>query len=114
MQDTFYLDEPKSLELDADLIQKWKDIHEAWWRYWLDGMVWFVLEEVSKRGLLRTHTTVNTIQHLAQNPDKPCRVFSVDRVFRKEAIDSTHLPEFHQIEGIIMEPEPISRCSLQL
>ena len=26
------------------------------------------------------------------------------RVFRKEAIDSTHLPEFHQIEGIIMEP----------
>jgi phenylalanyl-tRNA synthetase alpha chain len=27
----------------------------------------------------------------------------VDRVFRKEAIDRTHLPEFHQIEGIIME-----------
>ena len=53
---------------------------------------------------LRTHTTVNTIQHLANNPDEPCRVFSVDRVFRKEAIDSTHLPEFHQIEGIIMEP----------
>ena len=26
---------------------------------------------------------------------------SVHRVFRKEAIDSTHLPEFHQIEGII-------------
>jgi len=24
-------------------------------------------------------------------------------VFRKEAIDRTHLPEFHQIEGIIME-----------
>ena len=30
-------------------------------------------------------------------------MFSVDRVFRKEAIDRTHLPEFHQIEGIIME-----------
>ena len=26
------------------------------------------------------------------------------RVFRKESIDKTHLPEFHQIEGIIMEP----------
>ena len=24
-------------------------------------------------------------------------------MFRKEAIDRTHLPEFHQIEGIIME-----------
>ena len=25
-------------------------------------------------------------------------------VFRNESIDRTHLPEFHQIEGIIMEP----------
>jgi phenylalanyl-tRNA synthetase alpha chain len=30
-------------------------------------------------------------------------VFSLSRVFRKEAIDSTHLPEFAQIEGIVME-----------
>ena len=104
MQDTFYLDEPKSLELDADLIQKWKDIHEHGGETGSMGWSGSFSEEVSKRGLLRTHTTVNTIQHLAQNPDKPCRVFSVDRVFRKEAIDSTHLPEFHQIEGIIMEP----------
>jgi phenylalanyl-tRNA synthetase alpha chain len=46
---------------------------------------------------------VNTVQYLARHPHEPCRVFSVDRVFRKEAIDRTHLPEFHQIEGIIME-----------
>jgi phenylalanyl-tRNA synthetase alpha chain len=46
---------------------------------------------------------VNTIQYLAEHPNEACRVFSVDRVFRKEAIDRTHLPEFHQIEGIIME-----------
>ena len=104
MQDTFYLDEPKSLELDADLIQKWKDIHEHGGETGSMGWSGSFSEDISKRGLLRTHTTVNTIQHLAQNPDKPCRVFSVDRVFRKEAIDSTHLPEFHQIEGIIMEP----------
>ena len=47
---------------------------------------------------------MNTIQYLAQNPTDPCRVFAIDRVFRKESIDRTHLPEFHQIEGIIMEP----------
>jgi phenylalanyl-tRNA synthetase alpha chain len=27
------------------------------------------------------------------------RYFSIDRVFRNEAVDRTHLAEFHQIEG---------------
>ena len=40
-------------------------------------------------------------------------MFAVDRVFRKEAIDRTHLPEFHQIEGIIMKKVPIYRYWLQ-
>jgi phenylalanyl-tRNA synthetase alpha chain len=31
-------------------------------------------------------------------------VFAVSRVFRREAVDATHLPEFHQIEGIVVEP----------
>ncbi len=104
MQDTFYLQNPASLELDSELISKWKSIHEDGGDTGSLGWSGAFSEDVSKRALLRTHTTVNTIQHLAANPDKPCRVFSVDRVFRKEAIDRTHLPEFHQIEGIIMEP----------
>ena len=104
MQDTFYLENPASLELDSELISKWKSIHEDGGETGSLGWSGEFSEEISKRALLRTHTTVNTIQHLAKNPDKPCRVFSVDRVFRKEAIDRTHLPEFHQIEGIIMEP----------
>ncbi len=103
MQDTFYLDDPKSIDLDPELVKKWKAIHEDGGNTGSMGWSGSFSEEISQRGLLRTHTTVNTIQHLANNPDKPCRVFSVDRVFRKEAIDSTHLPEFHQIEGIIME-----------
>jgi phenylalanyl-tRNA synthetase alpha chain len=52
---------------------------------------------------LRTHTTVGTIRHLAQHPGENLRVFSVGRVFRKETMDATHLPEFHQIEGIATE-----------
>ena len=27
-------------------------------------------KEESKKALLRTHTTVNTVQHIANNPDK--------------------------------------------
>ncbi len=104
MQDTFYLDEPKSIPLDESLLKSWKDIHEHGGDTESTGWGGTFSEEISQKGLLRTHTTVNTIQYLAENPTEPCRVFAIDRVFRKESIDRTHLPEFHQIEGIIMEP----------
>ena len=104
MQDTFYLDNPKSVPIDTKLLESWKDIHEHGGDTESTGWGGTFSEEISQRGLLRTHTTVNTIQYLAANPREPCRVFAIDRVFRKESIDRTHLPEFHQIEGIIMEP----------
>ena len=104
MQDTFYLDEPKKITLDPKLLADWKAIHEHGGDTESTGWGGQFSEEISQKGLLRTHTTVNTIQYLAQNPTEPCRVFAIDRVFRKESIDRTHLPEFHQIEGIIMEP----------
>jgi phenylalanyl-tRNA synthetase alpha chain len=103
MQDTFYLDEPTEIPLDEDVMAKWKAIHEHGGDTGSTGWGGSYSTEVSKRPLLRTHTTVNTVQYLAQHPNEACRVFSVDRVFRKEAIDRTHLPEFHQIEGIIVE-----------
>ena len=104
MQDTFYLDEPKKIKLDPKMLADWKAIHEHGGDTESTGWGGEFSEDISQKGLLRTHTTVNTIQYLAKNPTKPCRVFAIDRVFRKESIDRTHLPEFHQIEGIIMEP----------
>ncbi len=103
MQDTFYLENPQSMDLPKHLTDAWGAIHEHGGDTGSVGWGGSFSAETSKKGLLRTHTTVNTIQYLAANPKEACRVFSVDRVFRKEAIDRTHLPEFHQIEGIIME-----------
>ncbi len=39
---------------------------------------------------------------LAANP-RPARFFSIDRVFRNESVDATHLAEFHQVEGVIAD-----------
>ena len=103
MQDTFYLKEPAKMELSEELMGKWKSIHEDGGATGSTGWGGSFSFDTAQRPLLRTHTTVNTIQYLAKHPKEACRVFSVDRVFRKEAIDRTHLPEFHQIEGIIME-----------
>lgn len=55
--------------------------------------------------VLRTHTTaVSTymLKKLAENP-RPIRYFSIDRVFRNETVDATHLAEFHQVEGVIAD-----------
>ncbi|MEI6796138.1 MAG: phenylalanine--tRNA ligase subunit alpha [Methanomassiliicoccales archaeon] len=106
LQDTFYLKTPARLELeDEEVVAKVKAAHEnggdtgsLGWRY-----QWSRQE--AERALLRTHTTVNTIKYLSRHKEPPLKVFSLSRIFRNEAIDMTHLPEFVQIEGIIMEED---------
>ncbi len=31
------------------------------------------------------------------------KYFSIDRVYRNEAMDATHLAEFHQVEGFVVD-----------
>ena len=104
MQDTFYLSNPESIQIDEKRLEQWKDIHEHGGDTGSIGWGGEFSNDIAQRGLLRTHTTVNTVKYISENPNKPCRVFGIGRVFRNESIDRTHLPEFHQIEGIIMEP----------
>ncbi|KAK5722695.1 Phenylalanyl-tRNA synthetase, beta subunit, cytoplasmic [Elasticomyces elasticus] len=62
-------------------------------------------DDEPKRLVLRTHTTsisAYVLHRLSANP-RPCRYFSIDRVFRNETVDATHLAEFHQIEGVIAD-----------
>jgi phenylalanyl-tRNA synthetase alpha chain len=33
----------------------------------------------------------------------PKKCFSIDRVFRNETLDATHLAEFHQVEGFVAD-----------
>lgn len=62
---------------------------------------------------MRTHTTAISSKVLKQIADKcfnnasePFRArkfFSIDRVFRNETLDATHLAEFNQIEGFVID-----------
>lgn len=64
------------------------------------------LEEAQKN-ILRTHTTAVSARMLyklgQQKEFTPVKYFSIDRVFRNEALDATHLAEFHQIEGVVAD-----------
>lgn len=63
--------------------------------------------EETMKNILRTHTTAISSQmlfNMAQQQEfKPMKFFSIDRVFRNETLDATHLAEFHQVEGVVVD-----------
>ncbi|MDP6900004.1 MAG: hypothetical protein QGF94_04125 [Candidatus Thalassarchaeaceae archaeon] len=83
MQDTFYLSNPERIEIGQKHLDDWTVIHEHGGDTGSRGWGGQYSTDESKKGLLRTHTTVNTIRYLAETPDEPCRVFGIGRVFRK-------------------------------
>jgi phenylalanyl-tRNA synthetase alpha chain len=103
MQDTFYLKSPAKAPVPDALFNTVRDVHQKGGNTGSAGWGGSFKREESERTLLRTHTTVTTIRHLAAHPRPPVRTFGIGRVFRNEAMDATHLPEFHQVEGIIVE-----------
>ncbi len=105
LHDTFYSQNPEKIDLSQDdkLVDIVRQVHENGWKTGSLGWRYKWSREEAEKALLRTHTTVNTIRYIARNPKTPFKVFSIGRVFRNEAMDSTHLPEFTQIEGIVCE-----------
>ena len=63
-------------------------------------------EEEAKKNVLRTHTTVLSAKTIAalKKEDLPAKFFSVGRCFRNETLDWSHLFEFNQTEGIVIDP----------
>jgi phenylalanyl-tRNA synthetase alpha chain len=104
MQDTLYCKKPSKIHIkEKELLEEIAKVHKNGGSTSSTGWGYEFSEKEGERTLLRTHTTVNTIRYLYHNPKPPSKVFSIGRVFRKESIDTTHLPEFYQIEGIVNE-----------
>ena len=100
MQDTFYLRE--TLPLPSGY-EKVKAMHECGGETTSTGWGGIWKEEKAEQCVLRTHTTSVSIQYLANNPNPPVKAFCIGRVYRRETIDTTHLAEFEQLEGIVMD-----------
>ncbi len=96
-QDTFYLQQPQRQPLpeDSGLIDAIRAMHEQAY-----GEAW--TEAEASRALLRAHTTASTARKLYTLQGETGKYFSIDRVFRNETSDRTHLAEFHQIEGVVI------------
>lgn len=121
LQDTFYISDPKTAdkphaensEDKGDYESYWKNVQEVHQngKYGSIGYRYPWAEDESLRLVLRTHTTAISTAMLhklasQKGPDgrpPPARYFSIDRVFRNETVDATHLAEFHQVEGVIAD-----------
>ncbi|MDD1723536.1 MAG: phenylalanine--tRNA ligase subunit alpha [Methanospirillum sp.] len=102
MQDTFHLAGKKDLPENWEQV---RDMHESGGSLSSSGWGGRWDPEKAKATVLRTHTTCLSIQHLAAHPNPPVKAFCIGRVYRRETIDPTHLPEFEQLEGIVMDTD---------
>ncbi|WP_298521843.1 phenylalanine--tRNA ligase subunit alpha [uncultured Methanobrevibacter sp.] len=101
MQDTFYLKNPLTCDLpDMDLVKLTAETHETGADTGSIGWQYDWSEDIARQSVLRTHTTGISTKHLFEH-EPPIKMFSVGRVFRRETFDYKHLPEFHQVEGLV-------------
>ncbi|XP_028909046.1 phenylalanine--tRNA ligase alpha subunit [Ornithorhynchus anatinus] len=105
--DTFFLQDPaEATDFPMDYLERVKQTH-AQGGYGSQGYKYNWKIEEARKNLLRTHTTAvsaRMLYRLAQQEQfSPAKYFSIDRVFRNETLDATHLAEFHQIEGVVAD-----------
>lgn len=100
--DTFFVDYPsKSYKFPEEYLERVKTVHSKG-GYGSQGYGYDWKYEEAQKNLLRTHTTAvsaRMLYKLANQPGgfKPAKYFSIDKVFRNETLDATHLAEFHQV-----------------
>ncbi|KAG5460967.1 MAG: LOW QUALITY PROTEIN: tRNA synthetases class II core domain (F)-domain-containing protein [Olpidium bornovanus] len=107
MHDTFFLKDPKTSDrFPKNYCERVKQVHSVG-GYGSTGYCYDWKSEEAEKLLLRTHTTAvssNMLYQLAQEKVfRPAKYFSIDRVFRNETVDATHLAEFHQVEGLVVD-----------
>ncbi|KAJ3384509.1 hypothetical protein HDU84_002902 [Entophlyctis sp. JEL0112] len=105
--DTFFLKDPATDDkFPHDYMERVKQVHSHG-GYGSIGYGYDWKKEEAEKLILRTHTTAissNMLYKLAQEKEfRPAKYFSIDRVFRNETTDATHLAEFHQLEGVVAD-----------
>ncbi|NHN60700.1 MULTISPECIES: phenylalanine--tRNA ligase subunit alpha [Halorussus] len=105
--DQFALENPRKIdELPEDLVERVKDAHRNGVGEDGEGYHSPWTEEVAEGIDLRGHTTSLSMRYLSGHEvgelEPPQRFFSVEKVYRNDTLDPTHLLEFFQIEGWVM------------
>jgi phenylalanyl-tRNA synthetase alpha chain len=104
--DIYYLKDPQygDVSQHARAVENVKETHENGWKTGSTGWGYTYSLEAAKRLLLRGHGTCLSARTLeAGKFVVPSKHFSIARVYRPEITDKTHLSEFNQVEGIVID-----------
>ncbi|MEK6841298.1 MAG: phenylalanine--tRNA ligase subunit alpha [Nanoarchaeota archaeon] len=103
MQDTFFIKDPKHGNLPS-IYNNVKKAHENGVANSKGYNYSWNLDE-AKQNILRTHNTVLSARTIAnlKKEKLPAKFFAVGKVFRNETVDWSHLFEFNQTEGIVID-----------
>jgi phenylalanyl-tRNA synthetase alpha chain len=104
----YYVKSPKCGSVNAyrQIMAKVKETHENGWETGSTGWKYKYSPKKAERLILRAHTTCLSARTLlSKDLEIPGMYFSIGRCYRPEVLDKTHLTEFNQVEGIIVDKD---------
>lgn len=106
IHDAYYLEDGVEVEPPSrDLGEKVRAAHEnggnTGGRGWEYTFEW----DRSLKAIMRSQGTALSARTLGSKPDIPGKYFGIAKCFRYDQVDATHLPDFFQVEGIVLGEE---------
>ncbi len=104
--DIYYLKEPRygDISQHSEAVERVKETHENGWKTGSTGWQYSYSLLDAQRLILRGHGTCLSARTMENKKFQvPSKHFSIARVYRPEITDKTHLSEFNQVEGIIID-----------
>jgi phenylalanyl-tRNA synthetase alpha chain len=104
--DIYYIKDPKygDIQNHSEALEQVRETHENGDKTGSTGWGYKYSFDAARRLILRGHGTCLSARTLeAGKLEVPSRHFSIARVYRPEITDRTHLSEFNQVEGIIID-----------
>jgi phenylalanyl-tRNA synthetase alpha chain len=102
----YFVKEPLYGDIDPyrKTVTRVKATHENGWKTGSTGWGYRYSRQEAKRLILRGHgTCLSARTLLGRDLEIPSRYFSIARCYRPEVVDKTHLSEFNQVEGIVVD-----------
>ena len=102
----YFVKDPEFGDISAyeTAVENVKATHENGWTTGSTGWQYKYSTQEAKRLILRGHgTCLSARTLLSKNLEIPSRHFSIARCYRPEVVDKTHLSEFNQVEGIVVD-----------
>jgi len=104
----YYVKHPTEGSVNAygKIVNNVKKAHENGWITGSTGWRYRYSLKQARRLILRGHGTCLSARTLVSKGLKvPGRYFSIARCYRPEVVDKTHLTEFNQVEGIVIDKD---------